>query len=411
MGDKPSEAELFALTGAALVILCRDEHVRAGVTYKAIAQAAIRSNTTSRDWSKKIGDFIFDQCFDKLGPVLIGEYVQKEMRGLRFEERRLRSVRMIRCGLMWFVTSRGISALANVKALAEKCHLDKILSDREIGGRHGWTFEKIFDVGEDHLSSLFDESFVLRQERWQHWITEVALTATDRVDELGDVVWRGRERELLPPKESSKHRRLMERLYGAKRSPPRHETAATTDVEDKDEHSSSDDQNRQGRQERRAGDRREERREERREDRREERRQERHEERCAERHANERHDQGERDRRGMSGIDPFSNDTRFRHTDRLKRLASDHPELKGKREDEVITFLIQETGGSESAGRTLASFILFKKDDIAELQEPQSYLKGLLQQYEACLPDAVAANSVRVLEAAIKELSKLFDVL
>ena len=68
------------------VLLARDEHVRVGISYKVIAQAVRNARASTVDWAKRVADLVCDQSFDKLGPVILGEYMWVfQMTALYFE--------------------------------------------------------------------------------------------------------------------------------------------------------------------------------------------------------------------------------------------------------------------------------------------------------------------------------------
>ena len=215
------ESELLALTGGFLVMMCRDEAVRHGITYKAIAQAAMSDDVrvSSTDWSRKIGDYVCDQVFDKLGPVILGAFFQNELGSLGRTERTLKSTDIIRHGLLHFFASRDIASLKRAKQLADHGKLDRLLQCREVGGSDEYSFDKLMRVQSNETSPYFAESLLTRKMRSSHWITVVALTASERLDEIEALEWRSRERELLPPKDNSRFRAMLRKLYGESMRP------------------------------------------------------------------------------------------------------------------------------------------------------------------------------------------------
>ena len=111
-----------------------------------------------------------------------------------------------------------------------------------------------------------------------------------------------------------------------------------------------------------------------------------------------------------SGIDPRGDDRKFRHMDRLRELDA-NAETSGKSTDERLLYLMEETSGSSSAGRKVASLLISCKDDDQKYSNPHTYLSKKQSMYERDLPDARAELTIRVIKAASNELRKLHECL
>ena len=93
--------------------------------------------------------------------------------------------------------------------------------------------------------------------------------------------------------------------------------------------------------------------------------------------------------------------------DRLKALDQ-QPETATKSTSERFTFLAEQTGGSSSAGRKMASLLVAKKDEDLRMRDPEAYLRWLAGKYNDPLSDV---NAQAVIREAQKELPKLLHAL